>query len=145
MDLYWIDGRGIESWFGANDYCCAFSRYRLVVTFRYLMAQIRDAGFVLNGSGIVLGSVATCCLDSFPIGVIAHYSLELTNWSGFGAYIRWRQRWSIKTLWSQSGFPAERLSLWWLRHLIIWTGMVALQSGWVGLRGLLLTWLAGYF
>ena len=58
------------------------------------MAQIRDADFVLDGRGMVLGYVANCCLDSFPVWVIAQYSLELINWSEFGAYRRWRQ-WMI--------------------------------------------------
>ena len=47
--------------------------------------------FFLDGRGMVLGSIANCCLDSFPVWVIAQYSLELINWSGFGAYRCWRQ------------------------------------------------------
>ena len=46
----------------------------------------------LNGHGMVLGFVANCCLDSFPVWVMNHYLIELINWSEFGAYIRWRQR-----------------------------------------------------
>ena len=63
-----------------------------MVTFQELMAQIFDADFVLDGRGMVLGSIANCCLDLFPVWLIAQYSLDLINWSEFGAYRRWRQR-----------------------------------------------------
>ena len=55
------------------------------------MAQNRDADFFLNGRGMVLGSVANCCLDSFPVWVIAEYLLEFINWRKLGAYRCWRQ------------------------------------------------------
>ena len=45
------------------------------------MVQIRDAGFVLNVHGMVLGSVTDCCLDPFPVWVIDQYLIELINWS----------------------------------------------------------------
>ena len=63
-----------------------------MVTFQESMAQVCGAGFFLDGRDMVLGSVANCCLGSFPVWVIAQYSLELINWSEFGAYRRWRQR-----------------------------------------------------
>ena len=50
------------------------------------MAQTYDLYFFPDGRGMVLGSVVDCCLDSFPVWVIAHYSLELINWSEFGAH-----------------------------------------------------------
>ena len=65
-----------------------------MVTSQEPMAQIRDAGFFLYGRGMLLGSVANFCLDSFPVWVISQYSLELINWSEFGAYRSWRQ-WMI--------------------------------------------------
>ena len=45
------------------------------------MAQICDVDFVLDGRGIVLGSVVNCFLDSFPVWVISQDLLELINWS----------------------------------------------------------------
>ena len=53
------------------------------------MVQVRDACIVLDGRSMVLGSVANCCLDLFPVWVIAHYFLELINLSEFRAYRRW--------------------------------------------------------
>ena len=81
-----------------------------MVTFQESVAQPRDADFVLDGHGMVLGSIANCCLDSFPVLVIDQYSLDFINWSEFGAYILWRQ-WMIHQDFLQVKlFPAERHS-----------------------------------
>ena len=48
-------------------------------------------GFFLIGRGMVLSPVTNSYLDSFPVWVIAQYSLELINWSEFRAYKRCRQ------------------------------------------------------
>ena len=65
-----------------------------MISFQESMTKIRDAGFFLDGRGMVLGSVANCCLDSFPVWVISQDSLELINLSEFGAYSCWIQ-WMI--------------------------------------------------
>ena len=56
------------------------------------MVQIRDAGFVIYGRGMVLGSITNFCLNVFPVLVISQYSIELINWSEFGGYRRWYQQ-----------------------------------------------------
>ena len=56
------------------------------------MAQIHAAYFVLDGRGVVLGSIANGCLDSFPVWMIAQYLLELINWSEFTPYRLWCQQ-----------------------------------------------------
>ena len=56
------------------------------------MAQILDVDFFLDGCGMVISSFANCCMDSFPVLVIAQYSLKLIYWSEFGASRGWRQR-----------------------------------------------------
>ena len=63
-----------------------------MVTFQELIAQVHDACFFLDGHGMVIGSVANCFLDALTIWLVDQYSCELINWSGFGAYRRWRQQ-----------------------------------------------------
>ena len=95
------------------------------------MAQSRDAVFFLDGRGMVLGYVYNCCLDSFPVWVIAQYSLGLISWSEYGAYRCWRQR-----MIHQESVQVKMVSL---QNIVVDDGLVALRWRWVGLRGFLLT------
>ena len=75
------------------------------------MAKICDADSVLDGRGMVLGSVANCCLDSFPVWVISQYSLGFTNWLNSKPIDVGAIGWSIKTLCKSIFFPCRTLQL----------------------------------